>query len=154
MKKTLDKRLKKQVHLAAWSFILLTIYIVFLTLNMINKSSQPILNRSAKEIVYAFGAIIPMIAFIPIWIVGIVNAVKISRMSKGGNALLVVMAVFVFMFGHLIVAIVANKKAIENPNYEDRFEAPSQMSKERALKAAFTNGIITAAEYEKKKKQL
>lgn len=156
----LQKLLKRQVAYAAWQLALFAmmiigeiVLVVWGWRNEYLADSYYYQYRSVISTAGIFGLILLIpssIALFVMWIVGIVNAVKIHGITRD-STLLVIFSIITLIFAHIIVAIVTKKKLENSPVELSMAEANDKATK---IKRAFVDGVISAEEYEKKMKEL
>ena len=163
--KTLDQRLKTQVTLAAWQLgLLLTLVIAWIIkLSAYPNASYSSGNYQTEDLV-AFIELIAGIAFFVLWIIGIVGAVRINNMTMSRNTTLVIFSVFTLFVAHIIIAVITKQKeeaimlATKREGIEEEpitgTDDVAKLQRLNKLKKAFNDDVITAKEYEAKKKEL
>ena len=156
----LQKKLKRQVRLASLQMtigILFIIGMIIVAVNMFNtvlsfNGIGDLIDDLTGAIIFLFIATwILLIVLLIVWIMGIVNAVAINKLTNGETSILVFFSVITFTIVHLIVAVITKKKY---ESYEEQIidkESNAQLNK---LKRAFQNDVITSKEYEAKKVEL
>ena len=93
-----------------------------------------------------------------LWIIGIVNAVKINALVNGRATMLIIFSIFPMIFVGLIMAIIT-RNTYSSHQFEQRINNPTQSttyntSEQENLRQAFMSGVITSKEYETKKAAL
>ena len=102
------------------------------------------------------------VPFFVLWVLGIINAVKINSITKE-STLLIVFAVISLVIGHLIVAIIEQRKyqgedLLYTNKFRDTYNHPQNNNSNKqkddryaALDEALDSGIINSEEYKRKK---
>ena len=157
---TLNKRLNRQVRLAAWQMtvgIMFIIGMIIVSIKMFNTVTNfngigTLIDDLAGTIIILFIAtFVLLIVLLVIWIMGIVNAVAINDLTNGKSIVLIIFSIFTFTIVHFIVAIVIRKRFI---GAESKVSVIPQDEMLNKLKRAFENDVITAKEFEDKKAEL
>ena len=156
----LQKRLNRQVRLAASQMIIGILFIIgiiivsvhmFSTIMNFNGIGDLIDDLTGTIILLFILTWILLIVLLIIWIMGITNAVAVNKLTNSESTVLVIFSVFTFTIVHLIVAIVTRNKYKE---LTDQGFAPGNNAQLNKLKMAFENDVITAKEFELKKEEL
>ena len=156
----LQKRLKRQVRLAAWQMIIGILFIIgmiivavdmFNTIISFNGIGDLIDDLTGIIILLFIATWILLIVLLVIWIMGIVNAVAINKLTNGESSVLIFFSIVTFTIVHLIVAVITKNKYESHEEQMINKESNVQLNK---LKMAFQNDVITSKEYEVKKAEI
>ena len=165
----LQKRLKRQVTLMIWilslaliliaSIIVIEVYAHRNGIYVVSGNSPYWDYDNMDTVIEIFLLIIIAvgIASFVLWIIGIVNAVKIDKLVNSKASMLVIFSIFTLVFVGFATAVWARNKFMDTEIIEEpaKVVVPKQEATKSAklsnLKQAFMDGIITANEYETKK---
>ena len=164
----LQKNLKKQITLTVWMISLAIIFIgSWIVLKIYADKTGTYINGhwdySTKDIfieIFGSAMVVSGIAWFVLWIIGIVNAVKINKLVNGEATALVIFSVITLIIAGFITAVMARNKFSENKVEEEFVEVKkektttSETQQLRNLKQAFIDGVITSEEYETKKAKI
>ena len=169
---TLQKRLKKQVTLMIWVLSLAIVLIASIiiievyahTSGTYVSGSVPYWdygNTDSIIEIFSFVILAAGIASFVLWIIGIVNAVKIDKLVNSQASMLVIFSIFTLVFVGFVTAIWARNKFTDIEIVEEpaKVVAPAKQETSKDvklsnLKQAFMDGVITSKEYETKKTKI
>ena len=152
----LQERLAKQVKISGWLVGLWVGMILGYIVTLVSAATSGSGLALAMIVIIAIAGV----AYFILWIVGIVNSIKINALTNGENVVLVLFSILTFRFVNLIVTVMARNKfatysgpTISEAGGKVYGAKTSNNSEEAKLKQAFVDGVITSKEYEAKLKK-
>ena len=162
----LQKRLKKQITLTVWMVSLAIVFIASWVIVKIYGNKAGVYSNyhwdySANNVfieIFGSAMLVSGIAWFVLWIIGIVNAVRINKLVNSEATVLVIFSIITLVIAGFITAVMARNKFSENEFKEEVIETKKPMASEsqqlKNLKQAFMDGVITSKEYETKKAEI
>lgn len=176
----LQKRLKKQVRLSIWIASLSILAVVTIIVGILFALKQPTYistNTGTSYSGYTYNSVYPdygnsrvmyfislllfliiLIAEFVLWIISIVNSVRINGLVDGQATTLVIFSIFPLLIVGSIIAVITKNNYFSYDHKERPINQTQNISyngnEQEKLRQAFMSGIITSKEYETKKETL